>query len=146
MHIAFRRLLTAAFLLTVCLISPGLLRGQGAADADGKCTCPCCTEKCSRCGCWFVVETDNFQACCQDSQSTAKLLVRTAETLRTKLQTKWLGDDSQKSWSPKCQIVLHSSLQSYVAACGRGSEHTVGSSLVKVNEGRISSRQIDLRR
>jgi hypothetical protein len=144
MHISFRCLLTAACLWTVGLISPALLRGQEAAGVDGKCSCPCCTEKCSRCGCWFVVETDNFQACCQDSQSTAKLLVRTAESLRTKLQTKWLGDDSQKPWSPKCQIVLHPSLQSYVATCGRGSEHTVGSSLVKVNESRISSRQIDL--
>ena len=144
MHLVFRRLSTVAFLLTVCLISPGLLRAQGSSEGDGKCSCPCGVEKCSRCGCWFVVETENFQACCQGSQSTAKLLVRNAETLRTKLQSKWLGDDAQKSWTPKCQIVLYPSLDSYVTACGRGSEHTVGSSLVKTSEGHIASRRIDL--
>ncbi len=40
--------------------------------------------------------------------------------------------------------MLHADLASYVAACGRGSEHTVGSSLVKVSDGRIESRRIDL--
>src|SRR5439155_15991468 len=121
-------------------------------DDPSNCPCPAnccpancsCCEKCSRCGQWYVVETNNFQACCLDSQSTAKLLAKTAETLRTNLRTKWLGGDAQKSWTPKCQIVLHPNLDSYVSACGRGSEHTVGSSLVKVNAGRISSRQIDL--
>jgi hypothetical protein len=82
--------------------------------------------------------------CCLDSQSTAKLLVETAETLRAKLQSKWLGGESQKSWTPKCQIVLYPNMASYVAACGRGSEHTVGSSLVKSEKGRISGRRIDL--
>ena len=40
--------------------------------------------------------------------------------------------------------MLHPSLESYVAACGRGCEHTVGSSLVKVAQGEITNRQIDL--
>ncbi len=145
MRILFRQLSTAVLLLAVYLISPGLLLGQSSADqGNSKCSCPCCTENCSRCGPWFVVETDNFQACCQDSQSTAKQLAKNAEALRLKLQAKWLGDEAPAPWIPKCQIVLHPNLASYVAACGRGSEHTVGSSLVKVSEGRIGSRQIDL--
>jgi hypothetical protein len=133
----------AIFLLTVSLAGQRILR----ADDPSNCKCPPSSagcEKCSRCGQWYVVETDNFQACCCDSKATAQRLAETAETLRTRLQTKWLGDDAQKSWNPKCQLVLHPNLESYVCACGRGSEHTVGSSLVKANEGRISSRQIDL--
>jgi hypothetical protein len=125
------------------------LAGQRLLGADDPSTCKCpanclCCEKCSRCGKWYVVETENFQACCLDSQSTAKLLAKTAEALRISLQTKWLGDDSQKTWTPKCQIVLHPNLDSYISACGRGSEHTVGSSLVKAENARIGSRRIDL--
>jgi hypothetical protein len=40
--------------------------------------------------------------------------------------------------------VLHGSRASYVAAVGRGSERTVGSSLVKVDGERITKRRIDL--
>jgi hypothetical protein len=145
MRVLFRQPSTAVFLLAAYLISPGLLLGQSSVDqSNSTCSCPCCTEKCSCCGAWFVVETANFQACCQDSQSTAKQLAKNAEALRLKLQAKWLGDEAPAPWTPKCQIVLHPNLASYVAACGRGSEHTVGSSLVKVSEGRIGSRQIDL--
>jgi hypothetical protein len=134
---------TAIFILTVVLAGQPIVRG----DDPSNCKCPadcCCCAKCSRCGQWYVAETDNFQACSLDSQATAKQLATTAESLRTKLQTKWLGNDSQESWNPKCQIVLHPNLGSYVCACGRGSEHTVGSSLVKAAKGRITSRQIDL--
>lgn len=40
--------------------------------------------------------------------------------------------------------MLHGSLRGYVSAVGRGSERTVGSSLVKVDGGKILKRRIDL--
>jgi hypothetical protein len=64
--------------------------------------------------------------------------------LRNALYAKWLGEDAAKDWNPKCQIVLHSSKQSYVSAVGRGGERTVGSSLVKTDKGHVKSRRIDL--
>jgi hypothetical protein len=64
--------------------------------------------------------------------------------LRTALQTKWLGEVPSETWNPKCQIVLHSSQRSYVAAVGRGSERTVGSSLNRVEQDRVVCRRIDL--
>jgi hypothetical protein len=136
-----QRFSTAILSLLVCIAAQLVLRGDDEPTAG--CPCPYC-ERCSRCGQWYVVESDNFQVCCLDSQATAKLLTKEAETLRTKLHAKWLGDGSPARWDPKCQIVLHPNLDSYVNASGRGSEHTVGSSLVGMDKGRIRSRRIDL--
>jgi hypothetical protein len=55
-----------------------------------------------------------------------------------------LPEAVDEPWRPKCEILLYPSQASYVAAAGRGSEHTVGSSLVNVEHGRIKSRRIEL--
>src|SRR4051794_25818627 len=103
-------------------------------------------ERTCRLGRWFIVETASFQVCCTDQEATAESLARRAETLRVELSTRWLGDcpATASAWNPKCQIVLHPDLSSYVAAVGRGGEHTVGSSFVKTEDAHIASRQIDL--
>lgn len=110
------------------------------------CTCPDCpqVDRTYRQGRWFVLETANFQVCCERSFTPATQVARHAETLRTLTRSKWLGEESEEAWNPRCQIVLHSDQPTYVAAVGRGSERTVGSSLVKVDKGRIISRRIDL--
>jgi Peptidase MA superfamily len=95
-------------------------------------------------GQWYVLETGNFQICCEQSESHAKDLAEHAESLRDALESKWLGKSSGSAWRPTCQILLYASKRSYVAAVGPGSEHTVGSSLVKVDKGQITSRRIDL--
>lgn len=92
----------------------------------------------------FVLETANFQVCCEQSETAARQLARRAETLRAALQSKWLGNKTSEAWKPRCQIILHSNKQSYVATVGRGSERTVGSSLVNIDKGRIAQRRIDL--
>jgi hypothetical protein len=91
-----------------------------------------------------VLETTNFQVYCEQSESAARELARHAEVLRSSLRTKWLGLAAPSEWSPKCQIFLYPSQRSYVAAVGRGSERTVGSSLVKNVGCRITARRIDL--
>jgi hypothetical protein len=138
-----RQLLPTVFFFAFSLLGQPAIRGSDSTEPSSV-TKSGCGEKCSRSGQWFVVETENFQACSVESQATAMLLAKTAETLRCDLQTKWLGDYSQNAWAPKCQIVLHPNINSYLSACGRGSEHTVGSSLFKTEEGRIAGRRIDL--
>jgi hypothetical protein len=64
--------------------------------------------------------------------------------LRHALCAKWCGADATEEWNPKCQLVLYSSKQSYVAVVGRGGERTVGSSVVHVEKGCVESRRIDL--
>jgi len=115
--------------LTVLLASCVIVPPPAVADWHGR---------------WFVLETANFQVCCEDSDSPADDLARHAESLRKELRAKWLGDRSSVAWNPRCQILLYSSQRSYVAAVGRGSERTVGSSLVDLEKGRIKTRRIDL--
>jgi hypothetical protein len=137
--------LPATLFLTVigCAIAPSRVLAQ--CDRGTVCTCADCPIKHKdRHGRWFVLETANFQVCCEQSESPATYLARHAEVLRHALYDKWLGAHAAKDWNPKCQIVLHSSKQSYVSAVGRGGERTVGSSLVKTDKGHIKSRRIDL--
>jgi Peptidase MA superfamily len=138
-----RHLLTAVIslaLLNACV--------QASTDSDCKCSCSAAGCICYKSGPWCIAETENFQACTTDSEKTAKQLAETAEELRGQLREKWLAESAETgeraSWTPKCQIVLHPNQQSYVAAVGRGSEHTVGSSLVGVDHDQIKSRRIDL--
>ncbi len=95
-------------------------------------------------GRWFVVESQNFQACCDVSETRAGDLVRHAEALRRSLQSKWLVTPTQESWNPRCQLVLHRDRQAYLRAVGRGGERTAGSSSVDVLDGRVTRRRIDL--
>jgi hypothetical protein len=93
---------------------------------------------------WFVVETTNFQVCSDESEVRVKSLAKHAESLRAELRTKWLRENQIGTWNPKCQIVLHKTKNCYVAAVGKGSEQTVGSSLVKAQSGNTICRRIDL--
>jgi hypothetical protein len=90
------------------------------------------------------LETANFQVCCERSIEPAVHLARHAESLRGTLESKWLGETSAAEWRPRCQIVLYPTRQQYVADVGRGSERTVGSSLVSADRGKITRRRIDL--
>ena len=136
-------------IMVVLVLAPAQLPAQSntalsATEPSAAIAPSTSPERCYRRGRWHVVETDNFVVCCDASESSTKLLAHTAESLRRDLQKKWLGEAAASKWNPKCRIVLHPSLESYLAACGRGSEHTVGSSLVKVAQGEITNRQIDL--
>jgi hypothetical protein len=121
------------------------LRAAAQCDCGTVCTCPeCPIEHKGKQGRWAVVETADFQICHDQSEAQATQLAYHAESWRSRLCAAWLGDGSPDRWNPKCQVVLHSSQSSYVAAVGRGSERTVGSSLVKIDKGQIVSRRIDL--
>jgi hypothetical protein len=136
-------LFAALFLLCFSFAAQALFAQCASATS---CTCESCqsAERSYREGHWFVAETTNFRVCCDESEALAIDLSRHAESLRAKLRSQWLGEDSEKDWTPKCEVVLHSSRQSYAAAVGRGSERTVGSSLVKVAGGQITNRRVDL--
>ena len=135
---------TLALLVVSYIVVPP--RAFAVCNSGMVCSCPDCpqTGRSYWRGRWFVLETANFQICCEDSDSGAEHLARHAESLRKELRDKWLGDVSSAPWNPRCQILLYSSQRSYVAGVGRGGERTVGSSLVDVDKGRITKRRIDL--
>jgi len=71
-------------------------------------------------------------------------VAKLAEERRTAIYEHWRGQDKPGEWEPKCVLVLHLSRQAYSAAVGRGSERTLGSSLLNVKQGVCRARRIDL--
>src|SRR5437016_1238393 len=52
-------------------------------------------------GQWYVLETENFQICCERSETPAKDLAERAESLRSDLVAKWLGSSATSDvWQP----------------------------------------------
>jgi hypothetical protein len=136
---------SAAILFIAVTNSLSASAAAAECDCGSVCACPeCPVQRQERRGGWFILETANFQVCCDRSETQAMHLARHAEAWRKLLCSSWRGEPESKPWIPKCQIVLHSSQRSYLSAVGRGGERTVGSSLVKADKGRILSRRIDL--
>lgn len=90
------------------------------------------------------MESPNYQVCCQQVDFKLEELASQAEKLRDELREGWLGTTAKENWVPRCQIVVFGRRSDYVAAVGRGSEQTVGSSLISVQNGAIIARRIDL--
>jgi hypothetical protein len=92
----------------------------------------------------FVVQSK------QDAASLDELGAR-CEALLTELRTKWFGDRADDSadnrgatWNPKCLVVVHDTLASYLREVP-GGERTVGSSWIETSRGAIVTRRIDIR-
>jgi Peptidase MA superfamily len=94
---------------------------------------------------WYFAESGSFRVWCRSGCRDVGKFAQQCERLRSELQSKWLGHDVPGDWSPKCDVVVHASAASYLQAVGPGAERTAGSSLVKVEAGRVISRRLDLR-
>jgi len=130
--------------IVTLLTFPQPLLAESESRSTSSCESSAVVLRSYREGRWFLAETANLQARCEHSMTQADNLARQAEILRQTLHHKWFGDSPLEAWKPRCQIVLHSNQQSYLAAVGRGAVRTVGSSLVRKEKGRILSRRIDL--
>ncbi|WP_425618132.1 hypothetical protein NA78x_001828 [Anatilimnocola sp. NA78] len=87
--------------------------------------------------------TANFEVIGAAATKDARQVALLSERWRQKLQTYWLEAPTE-SWSPRCQVVVHATKQSYYSAVGRGSETTSGSSWIEFKEKQVSKRRIDL--
>ncbi len=108
----------------------------------------CCCQRpdavtCVRREAWHIADSPNFQVCSLHSAAESRRVASQCECLRNALAKSWNPD--AQTWNPRCQIVLHADMASYVRAVGGGSQTTVGSSLVTPVRGRIRTRRIDLR-
>lgn len=129
--------LIAAALLQLVLSSSIL--GREAVNS----ICDESTILCRRQGMWFVADTLNFQVCTTRSEREARVVAIHCEKMRAAFARTW--DTQLTSWNQRCQVILYSSTSEYVRAVGKGSESTLGSSLVKPSMGKVASRRIDLR-
>ena len=111
---------------------------------SAACTCPTASRvNCLRQGSWFIAVSDNFHVCSLQSRAHAEQMALHCEKIRTMLVHTW--HEEAKPWNPKCQVVMHATTTGYTRATGRGSETTLGSSLVQPSTGPVRTRRIDLR-
>lgn len=125
--------------LTIC----GEAKWTSACDSPTCCCCRPDAINCVRRGAWHVADSANFQVCSLESDAEARQVALHCECLRNRLTSTW--NDEAAVWTPRCQVVLHPHVASYLGAVGRGGEVTLGSSLATPTRGPIRARRIDLR-
>jgi hypothetical protein len=94
-------------------------------------------------GGWALAETANFRVFHTQSPEQAERVARAAESARLALAGKWLGE-APPAWSPRCDIYLHPNRTDYARATA-APESNPGHSTIKLEEGRVVGRRIDLR-
>jgi len=71
-------------------------------------------------------------------------LAESCERWKARCQAAWLGENST-AWPRRCEIVVHSTVGAYSRLLGPGSERTSGCSTIRIEQGRVAERRIDLR-
>lgn len=90
-------------------------------------------------------ESANFVVRSFHPAQDARQVAQHCERWRAKLQQYWCGEQAG-SWTPKCEVAVHSGLPSYVAAAGSGVAQSYGSSLIRFGaEKKVARRLIDFR-
>lgn len=67
-----------------------------------------------------------------------------ATTTRREAHGRWLADEPQQPWRPRCQIVVHPNRASYLRAVGGAGGQTSGASFIKCVAGQIVERRVDV--
>ena len=88
--------------------------------------------------------SDHFAVYSVAHAPTAAEIASECERLCDELRQKWLQAKTPAGWSKRCDVVLHATTASYLAAVGRGGKGTRGSSLLQYDRHGVSTRRIDL--
>ncbi len=94
---------------------------------------------------WLVVETPNFRVWSRLDRQQLITLARRCEQVRGELQSKWLPQVADETWTPKAEVVVHRTVGEYRRATGNGSDGSSGSTTVTLEHERVVQRRIDLR-
>ena len=90
-----------------------------------------------------AVETENFTITFAGDRAFAEKVAATAEAKRTAIFERWSGP-AGKAWTPRCVIAIHDTAASY-SRDTKQSEDRTGHSTVKIAEGKVLERRLDLR-
>ena len=93
---------------------------------------------------WLVQESASFRVVCRADLPDARRLPEACEALRCQLQETWLGAESE-AWSPRCEVVVHPTVDGYVRQVGAASRQSSGCATVDVERGQVIKRRVDLR-
>jgi hypothetical protein len=117
--------------------SPGKTSSVQAPVVLLRSSCPC--------GHCFVAESANFRISWCTTDRELRELAERCELLAAVAKSSWPGKDRSAVWMPKCDVIVHRNLGEYVQALGPGSEQTTGCATIRLDEGRVVLRRIDLR-
>jgi len=96
-------------------------------------------------GCQWEATSANFKVRNYHPSHDARQVAQHCEKWRAKLQKYWIATE-QDAWTAKCEVVVHSGIQSYLAAVGAGARQTFGSSLIQFGDSKqVARRLIDFR-
>lgn len=94
-------------------------------------------------GYWAVAETKNVRVLHLLDEAQAEKIVRIAERTRVTMTRKWFAEEPV-DWSPRCDIFIHPSAESYAKQTG-GPSAAPGHSTIQLDGGRVMKRRIDMR-
>jgi hypothetical protein len=92
----------------------------------------------------FESSSSSFKVRSYSSRLSADVIARAAEAQRSHFYWHWREEEEPADWNPRCEIVIHASRGSYLAAVGRGGETSYGSSWLDVRDRKCHGRRIDL--
>ena len=92
---------------------------------------------------WQILETDNYRIFHRDLE-LARRAAEVAESVRTAQAKRWASPASRSSWSPRCDLYLYPTAQSYAQGTGQP-EVSPGISTMSNNGVRVLSRRMNLR-
>jgi tetratricopeptide (TPR) repeat protein len=93
-------------------------------------------------GGWQIAQSNNFRVLHNQSRDVAERTARIAESTKRSSAFKWFGDDGG-TWTPRCEIVLHSTGEDYSRATGQTAS-CPGHSTIQTAGERVVSRRIDV--
>ncbi len=88
-------------------------------------------------------KSEHFTVRSYPDGSSAKSVLQLCEAVRAELQRVWHSDLNLAKWEPRCEIVVHSNRESYQRIVA-GDFTSFGSSLIKMDAGKVVARRIDL--
>jgi hypothetical protein len=89
-------------------------------------------------------ESTNFVVRSRLARGRADQAAKECEAISRQLCEDICGPKGIDGWKPKCEVILHASQSSYLDAVGPAGTQTVGSSTIRISEGRTLERRIDL--
>ena len=96
-------------------------------------------------GTFSFAESPNFRIYWSTDEAALRRLAERCERMAANTKQAWLGKECNSPWTPKCEVVVHPETAGYVQTMGPGSEQTSGCATIRLEEGRVVVRRIDLR-
>ena len=138
------RLVVAVFLTSAWTISyPAAAQENGLRSAKPAAEgCRIAVYDSGRSG--LVAQTANFRIQWSASAEEVRALAATCERLLAQSKASWLGAAKSSVWVPQCEIVVHGDSAAYVACLGPQSAQTSGCATLRIEQGHVVLRRIDL--